>query len=278
MNSKTSNKPAVVTGVMAEFDRLQLVLTQTHDHIPSLIQSELDLNQQLGLAEVRGEDGADLVSQLQQTKLGKESAVRRRAAAAEGILELEGRLHTEKKRLEGERQQIAAKVIEEFQARYQRKVEELQMLWSEGEALERALVCKIQTPVPARLTPAPGGGLPTLERIRGNATAAIDSQVAELAGRIDLVDRALARVLGIKQHKDIEQRHFRLATERRQPAQMLGTYRVMSPITSGIDGMEFRLGTLVDEHLLGPGNLTRLVQCVRYLRPVGVETKSPAAA
>jgi hypothetical protein len=274
MRSKTSSEKA---GVMAEFDQLQQILAETHDQYPALLECRLDLDRRLGQAEIRNQDSEGLVNQLRQNQAGKEAALRRRAAAADGVVELEGRLRAEKNQFEAERQRIAAEVIAEYEQRCRQKVEELMGVYCEGEALQQAFGCKISMPIPAKLVPSLTGGLPTIERVRGNSTAMIDRRVMELAEQIERVGRALVRVANIKRDRDDEVRSSRLAMQRGQPTGQQGIYRVISPVGCLVDGLDFRPGQLVDEHILSPGYLAKLIQSIKFLRPVAAETSHVAA-
>jgi hypothetical protein len=281
MNSKTRNNkpvedaPAPAAGdVMVEFNRLQSGLVQTHDEIPKLLRRQRELTQLLGEAEVRGDSADGLRAELDHVAKEREAAVRRRGAALQAILTLEGRLQSERQRAEAERQSRASEVIAEFLRRYDRAVSDLQALWAEGDLLSRTLKSKIEMRLPVKIATSVVTGIPTAEPIRSDAVAELDDATARVSGRLDQLNEALARVAAIKQSQQLDQRHFDLSRIRNTPADFPGVYAVTAAFDCLVDGLRFEVGQLIDASLVGPGPLQRLLTTRRHLRPAELTARA----
>jgi hypothetical protein len=149
---KTERALGKAEDVLTRFDRYADVLVATHASIPAGLAAERRLSAEIGAAEVAGADANGLKSKLASATREREAAVLRRSAAADGVLKLESELRNAREGIDRERQALSAEVAREFQARYSDAVSRLQQLWSEGDALGRALNMAVVMPMPVKVT------------------------------------------------------------------------------------------------------------------------------
>jgi hypothetical protein len=264
------------SGGQQEFKRLRECLTATHTEVPQLLQQELDLTRQLGITEVKGGDTTGLQKQLDETRMAYESALRRRHAAADAAIGFESQLRAERARIEKQRRDRVAAVAEDFNQRYSAAFVALQALWSEGEKL-RQMGAVVSMPIPAHVKYSYDGST-HLEPIRSNVEPALDAETTRLSKQLDQLDADLSLIGGIRQARDVDTRFYALAVRRKEPTQPRGVFRVLQRSYCLLDGLWFEVGALIDAGLVGGGNLMRLIQSVRHVTPVELESHTGAAA
>jgi hypothetical protein len=274
--SSSGNKPAAANAGAAEFKRLRECLTATHTEVPELLARELDLARQLGMTEVKGGDTTVLQKQLDETRMAYESAMRRRTAAAVAACGFESQLRAERTRVEQQRRDRVAAVAGDFNQRYSAAFVALQALWAEGEKL-RQMGGNISMPIPAHVKFSYDGST-HLEPIRGNVEPAMDVETARLSKQLEQIDADLSLIGGIRQAKDVDTKFYALAVRRKEPTEPRGVFRVLARSYCLLDALWFEPGQLIDAGLVGGGNLMRLIQSVRHVTPVELESHTGTAA
>jgi hypothetical protein len=279
-NKPVEAAPAADADVLREFDRLYVVLSETHGTIPTLLARERDLNRVLGLSEARGNSDADgLRQQLDDTVRERQAAIRRRVASVDALLEMEPALRSDRGIVETERRQVAAEVAQDFGKRWQQACDALAVLRAEAGVLSAALRTTIACPAPYIPFVHAIREQPELRPVAGPEqppTAALPAHLSILVRRLDALDSAMARVSAIQQSKQLDSRHYDLSKIRGTPAEFPGVFLVTGEFDSLVDGMKFAPGTLVDATLIGPGQLARLTVARRYLRPADLHTGAAA--
>jgi hypothetical protein len=274
--SSSTNKPAAVNG-LEEFERFRNALRETHEQIPNLLKRELDLARELGQSEARGGNSTALLKKIEETRVMRECALLRRKAAASAICGYDGQLRAERVLIERMRRDRVSIVVEDFRRRYNAAVEALQALWCEGDKLREMLQADIPMPIPARVQSNFNGGS-TVVAVRGMAKASMDVETMRLTDLLTRIDADLTLISGIRQARDVDARYYQLAVRRREPTEPHGMFRVLERCFCSLDGQWFERDTVIDASLVGGGNLMRLIQSVRLVRPVEFEVPSSTAA
>jgi hypothetical protein len=272
----TTIEPAVEEfDPLMQFEKLREVLTWSHNQIPALLQRRRELESELGMRE-----SAELRKQFADVESERQSAVRRRAAAIDGIVQLEEPLRAERALIEADREARAAEAVEKFMERFNDGVAALQRLWQEGEALGRILRVTIPMALPAKVVVSPVDAVARIEVVRSTDAlpTAVDAQAAKLGARLDELDAGLARIAAVKQSRETDARHFQLSRLRRTQGEFHETFVVVREgVMCLADGLAFPVGSLLDHTLVGHGGLGRLLQSGhRLLQPVALATGAAA--
>jgi hypothetical protein len=249
---------------LTQFTHLRQVLSETHSTIPDLLAKEQSLSRKLGLAETEA-----LRKELQDVTTEREAASRRRAAAIGSILALEAALQSERLAIEAERQRYAAGAVKAFEARYSAIVGALQQAWEEGRALGMALRCEVRMDLPVRVRESLDG-ISRAQPVRADVAGVVDEAAARLGAKLDEIDGALAMVAAIRQSQTFDQTHHRLGLLRGTAQPAGGVYKVLAPFRNLSDGLEFLPGMLIDQSLVGPGMMSRLMVGRRHIEPAGL--------
>ncbi len=253
--------------LLATRDSALAVLRKSHSRIPELLRDRLHLEAQIGEIEMAGQDASSMRKRLGEIKAELAAQSRMRSACIVQMLGQEDVLGSARARVEAARVGYGQQAIAELRSRYDPKVEELQALWREGDALATALGIKVELPLPVRLVggvdegvhPWPGNVSPAaLERIEGTPRPIeIDPAVERLAAVRDGLSKGLSHCAGIRAAQQIERRPA-LQTQRAFNAS--GTFRVQREFIDHLSGLPYKVGALVDGSLLGPNVLARAFQ------------------
>jgi hypothetical protein len=261
---------------LAKHDRLAAALAESGRSIPQALALENQLYSQLGAAEVAGDDVDGLRSQLAAANDRRQADVRRRASAAEALLEMENELRGARAAMEQARAQYVSVVASEFRERWNRCCAELIRLHGEARELSRVLSSTITPaapycaavnvvtqrpevqllasvePVPVELTP----GMQTLSRT------------------IERLDLAMSIGAGVRQSRELSERYYSQMRSRGLPAQLTGTFEVTKAFNHL--GTDYLAGALVSRDLLGDGSLSRL-WTPKLIRPLNQPGSTAAA-
>lgn len=258
------------------------VLSKSHSEIPRLLDARLQLQGELGEVETRGEDSTSRRKRLSEIETALNTQRRMRSACIEQLVRQESDLDVSRARVESTRAGYGQQAIAELRRRYDAKVEGLQALWSEGDALAAALGVPVDLPLPVRVTggpqpsmhPWPAEPLPVkVERVLGDAAlVTIDGNAARIGRVVDGLNKALAHCGGIRSTLLREGRLGTLTTGRAFDPQ--GIFRVAKPFVNHLDSMQHQPGELVDSSLLGVVTLQRLAAT----KAVMLVTAGPAGA
>jgi hypothetical protein len=239
-------------GVLQEFDTQHKILVQSHDEVPRLLAR---------LRTAEDDEAEEIAKQ-------KAAAVRRRTAAIEKIVTLGGELEAERARAVQALNEYADRAIQEWRGRlgaaareWLARVEEGRLL---GEALGRQVPCPLPIDVVERWD-----GAHVARPQQAEGAVGIDPEIAKRRDRLKEIDVRLALVRGIRQSHEFDQKQYALALERGQPTQAPGLFRVQHPFTCMTDNLEFSVGELIDNTLVGDGQLQRLLVGKRYILPAG---------
>jgi hypothetical protein len=275
-NDKPTDAPAVAEteSVLSKADQYVTTLQETHISIPQTLAEEMRLSGEWGNAAITGTDVDQLHAGLSAARERREGDARRRRTAIEGLLELEPELVRARASADQDRSQLAATVVTEFHARWQRACHELAELHAEAAALSAALHARVDCPPPYMAAMSVVHEKPEV-RFIGPAgpvqPVTLPPALATVAGALDKLDSVLAMVGGIKQARQLDSRSYHLALQRHTPTERGGVYRVIAEFTCPADGLPFKAGELVDGSLVGQGHLQRLTAGKRYIQPVELE-------
>jgi hypothetical protein len=275
ISRKTTNPET--PDVLERFDPLDRALRESHDSIPFALMTERVLAAQIGTAEIAGKDANGLRAKLADVAVRREADARKRGAAADAILGLEGELRAAREDLDRRRQGMAAEITREFLARHDTALHALQVLQAEGTALAHILGIPVPMQIPAKITTGWHDGVTRMEPAPPpGATVTLPPDLRALLEECAKVDGAISRCAGIRAGKETDQRFFRIAQGRGQGTEFRGVYRVAREFSCHLDGMPFPVGVLVDASLIGIGMLARL-NTSRSIRPVEVGAAEAAA-
>ena len=277
--SKKSNDQPVAAeaqGALAKAEKFASVLRETHHAISRALSEEQRLYGAVGAAEVSGGDADVAHARLDTTRRGREADVRRRSAAAEGLLELGAELRSVRAQVEQKRAELAGEVVSEFVNRWNSCCRELASLYNEGAQLSSVLRAKVPTPPPYSATTniVTGVAEVRLSWPLESQSVTLPPELAAVSTTIDRLDAALALIAGIRQTQQLDERCHALSLQRGTAREFAGAYRVAQMFTCLSDGLNFEAGELVDASLCGPGTLQRLSQSGRFLRPVTLEHRA----
>jgi hypothetical protein len=260
-----SKAMAAAEAVLGRFDQFHKVLVTTHAAIPGGLVSERELSAELGAAEVTGNGADQLRSRLRAVSTERESHARQRAAATSAVVALEPELSKARAEVATAEASFALSIAGQFLTRWRQTLAELAILKAEGEALAAAL----RTRIDLRLElVAPSGATPPVT---------LPPSVSMVTVVLDRLDGALARCGAIRQAKEADLRHYRLAANRGLVGQQVGVYRVLQKFLCSEDGLPFEPGTLIDRTLMTDGGLYRC-QLARHVRLASLDTPAGAAA
>ena len=264
---------AAADGVLAKHDRLRAILADTHVSIPRCLADERRLSAELGAAEVGGGDIAALKARLATVSSGRATDVRRRQAAAAGILTMESELVSARESVNASRESYATQVIATFHQKYAEALAVLKTLQVEGAELSKSLRTFVHLPTVPTKPPA----VPLLESFRDALRP--PSAVERIGATLDRLDSASALAGGIHASRTLDSRFIRMQElDNGATGNVTGVFRVMKPIRCQFDGLEFAPGTILDASLFGgPGSLRRAVTA-RFVRLVSDATADVAAA
>jgi hypothetical protein len=250
--------PAAVPGaegVLANYDKLAAALHETSVSIPECLAEEAQISRDLGAREVAGGDAAQLRSKLAAIRERRETAVRKRAAASDGVTKLEGELLGVRRDADEARGRLAGAAVRELQRQWTAAVEVLARLHGEALALQGALHAVVSLPAPYRAV-LNLQGAPTLQFALPVPSASLPVSMKALTALIDRIDIAAALASAIRTSREADARHYRLSLERRAPAAMPAVYAALRPISHW--GATFDAGDLVDSSLINTSTLYRL--------------------
>ncbi len=261
--AKTTNQnqealPAAVPGAeeaLASYDRLAAALHSTSVEIPECLAEEAQISRDLGVREVAGGNVTQLRSRLDAVRERRETAVRRRAAAADGLLKLESELFEARRNADEARGRLAGAAVAELQERWAAAVETLARLHGEALALQGALHAVVSLPAPYRAV-LNLQGVPTLQFTAPVPAASLPVSMKALTDLIERIDSAAALASAIRTSREADARHYRLSLERRAPAAMPAVYAALRPISHW--GATFDAGDLIDSSLINTSTLYRL--------------------
>jgi hypothetical protein len=282
---ESKNQPAGVAapavteaeGVLRQATGLADVLRETAGVISESLAAERRLASALGAAEIAAEKdtAVQLARQLAATRERREGAVRRRRAASEGLVAMEGALQESRRGVDATRSTLAGGMVAELQARWARAVDELAAVYAEVQEVARVTYTRIDLPAPYRVTTNLVSGVPGLQFTAGaaNPPAGLPPALTALSELITKLDVAAATAGGIRQAGEADVRHYRLAVERRVNGSTASVYTVVKPVS--FLGATFERGTLVDSSVINPGTLARYLMG-HYVTEAG--SQPPAAA
>ena len=261
--AKTTNQnqealPAAVPGaegVLANYDRLAAALHEAGSAITTALAEESQVTRDLGAREVAGGDAAQLRNKLDAVRARREAAVRRRAAASDGLAKMEGELLDARRDADEARGRLAGAAVRELQERWAAAVETLARLHAEALALQGALHAVVSLPAPYRAV-LNLQGAPTLQFALPVPPASLPVSMKALTDLIERIDSAAALASAIRTSREADARHYRLSLERRAPAAMPAVYAALRPISHW--GATFDAGDLVDSSLINTSTLYRL--------------------
>jgi hypothetical protein len=95
--------------------------------------------------------------------------------------------------------------------------------------------------------------------------------VAAVADMLNRLDAAFGRCDAIRQAKETDSRHYRLAANRGLVGEQRGVYRVLQKLLCSEDGLPFEPGMLIDRTLMSDGGLYRC-QLARHVRLASLDT------
>jgi hypothetical protein len=250
--------PAAVPGaegVLANYDKLAAALHEAGSAITTALAEESQVTRDLGAREVAGGDAAQLRNKLDAVRARREAAVRRRAAASDGLAKMEGELLDARRDADEARGRLAGAAVRELQERWAAAVETLARLHGEALALQGALHAVVSLPAPYRAV-LNLQGVPTLQFTAPVPAASLPVSMQSLTALIDRIDSAAALASAIRTSREADARHYRLAQERRAPAEMPAVYAALRPISHW--GATFDAGDLIDSSLINTSTLYRL--------------------
>ena len=240
---------------LASYDRLAAALHSTSVEIPECLAEEAQISRDLGAREVAGGDAAQLRSKLAAIRERRETAVRKRAAASDGVTKLEGELLGARQDADAARGRLAGAAVRELQERWAAAVETLARLHGEALALQGALHAVVSLPAPYRAV-LNLQGVPTLQFTAPVPAASLPVSMQSLTALIDRIDSAAALASAIRTSREADARHYRLSLERRAPAAMPAVYAALRPISHW--GATFDAGDLIDASVVNTSTLYRL--------------------
>ena len=240
---------------LASYDRLAAALHSTSVEIPECLAEESQISRDLGVREVAGGDAAQLRSKLDAVRARRETAVRKRAAASDGVTKLEGELLGARQDADAARGRLAGAAVRELQQRWAAAVEALARLHAEALALQGALHAAVSLHAPYRAV-LNLQGVPTLQFTAPVPAASLPVSMQSLTALIERIDSAAALASAIRTSREADARHYRLAQERRAPAEMPAVYAALRPISHW--GATFDAGDLIDSSLINTSTLYRL--------------------
>ena len=261
MSSKTTNKtsaPAAVPGAeeaLANYDRLAAALHEAGTAITTGLSEESQISRDLGAREVAGGDAAQLRSKLAAIRERRETAVRRRAAAADGLLKLESELFEARRNADEARGRLAGAAVAELQQRWAAGVEVVARLHGEALALQGVLHAVVSLPAPYRAV-LNLQGVPTLQFTAPVPAASLPASLQPLTDLIDRLDIAAGLAGGIRHANEADDRHRQLALQRRAPSDMPNVYAALRPVSHL--GAVFNAGDLIDASVVNVSILHRL--------------------
>lgn len=261
---------------LEKHEKLSAVLAETGRAIPQALAEERRLRSELGAVEVAGGAADGLGRKLQDAAAAREAAARRRASASQALLELGGdELRRVRADLDRARAEYAAAVAADFSRRWDAACRALVMLSAESAALSRTLGRVIETPSPYMVAESVTGGRPTTRlAVPGEAVPSLPPGLAALAGTIDRLDAAATLGAGLRQSREIDQRHQALARLQGTPGTMAGVFRASRSFSHL--GVDYPQGTLMDSSLLTSGELHRFWKA-KHLELVDAEPGRAAA-
>ena len=250
--------PAAVPGaegVLANYDKLAAALHEAGSAITTALAEESQVTRDLGAREVAGDNVAQLRAKLAGVKERRETAVRKRAAASDGLAKMEGELLDARRDADEARGRLAGAAISELQREWAAAVETLARLCGEALALQGVLHAVVSLPAPYRAV-LNLQGVPTLEFTAPVPPASLPVSMKALTDLIDRIDSAAALASAIRTSREADARHYRLSLERRAPAAMPAVYAALRPISHW--GADFAAGDLVDATVINTSTLYRL--------------------
>jgi hypothetical protein len=273
--TKTS-APEAVPGaeVLAAYGQLADALHETSASIPADLAEEARLYADLGAAEVADDDVTQLRSKLDAVRARRETAVRRRAAASDGLAKMEGELLAARRAADEARGRLAGEAVRQLQDEWTQTVERLAEIHGRVQAFQQVMHTQVRLAAPYKAVADLMTGQPALQftAAAASAPAALPPSLQGLTDLIGKLDIAGGLASAIRQAREADQRHYRLCAERRMNASMPAMYTVTKPI--GFLGASFEPGCLVDSSLINVGTLHRFLSG-RYITEAASQ---PAAA
>jgi hypothetical protein len=274
-NAKTAKKSemevsgaAPETDPLARYRRYAEVLTGTGTAIPKLLAERVSLRQELGSAEISGNNIQGTKERLAAIHAALESAGRQRAAAVESLLGMGDELRQSRASAAQELAGIAQTALASFQMRWAKACSDLGCLVAEAETLGAALRCAVATPPPYVATLS-ADGMSMQVAYSGHAELVppplLPPEVLGVTHTLDEIDSALALIAGVGQAYELTERHRALCQQRRTPSRMGGLFLVVKEFN--YLGTQFTPGMLLDRTVLPDGVLYRF-QLGRDLRAV----------
>jgi hypothetical protein len=269
IKSETTS-PAAVRGAaeaLEAFAKLANVLAETSNSIPADLAAEATAYAELGNAEVGGGDAAPLRAKLDAIRARKETSVRRRAAAGEGLVQLRDDLSRVRRAADERRGALAGDAVGELQREWAVTAGKLAEIYARAQLFQHIMHVSPSLPLPFRAVSDLVSGLPKLQFTTAADMPAV-TLPPELQALTDLIAQldAAANVAGaIHASRDADSRHRRLCVERRTSADMPGLYRVLKAFDHW--GAKIGPGMLVDASLVPISFLYRL-QTSRFISAV----------
>ena len=172
---------------LASYDRLAAALHETSVSIPECLAEEAQISRDLGVREVAGGDAAQLRSKLAAVRERRETAVRKRSAASEGLTALESELLQARQDADEARGRLAGAAVRALQVRWNEAVEALARLHGEALALQGVLHAVVSLPAPYRAV-LNLQGVPTLQFTAPVPAASLPVSMKALTDLIDRID------------------------------------------------------------------------------------------
>ena len=193
----------------------------------ALLAEEARLYADLGAAEVGGGDVTQLRSKLDAVRARRETAVRKRAAA-EGLTKLEAELLDARRAADGARSALAGACNQRASQReFAAGVEMMARAYGRGAGASArdAHTGELSRAYKAVADLATGQPALQFTAAAASAPAALPPSLQSLTDLISRLDIAAGLAGAIRQAREADARHYRLALERRAPANMPAVYR-----------------------------------------------------
>jgi hypothetical protein len=240
------------------------VLTKSHAEIPRLLTQRLDLQSELGAAEMAGQDSTSRRKRLSDIETALNTQRRMRSASIEQLVRQEDNLDIARAAVESAQGPFNSRIAADLQARYSQAVRTMQQLWAEADQTGAALGTEIDLPLPVRVVAPECGSYPwsfvdalevKITRDEGAPAAVeIDPSVTRLASVRAGLAQGLNHCSGLRASKRLEQRS---SPQTQRPFDANGVFEVCRPFINQVDGLAHAAGTLVDQSIVTLASLQR---------------------
>jgi hypothetical protein len=256
--------------VLKRADTFAAALRETGVRIPESLAAQRDLSRKLGSLEITGSDAAELRNRLAEVIAEREAAVRRRRAAAEGLLELKDAVDKARDGVTQSQPEFANSVIRDFNQRWTDACRALDVLRGEAAALSCALRVPVDCPAPYVATWSVSSARPQVVPValaQQVEPTALPPALLMVGGVLDRLAAAAGLIAALVQAADLNSRHLALSRVRAgQQAEMTGTYEVVKAFH--IFESNYAPGQLVDRSVMGGDGMVYRYWIARSLQPL----------